>query len=341
MNRIVVKGAGKDSRILIGERLENLKSYLPETQVIIITDENVASLYEDRFPPLDRIVIAVGETVKTLKTVEDIYERLIAAEAQRSCMIVGIGGGVVCDITGFAASTYLRGVSFGFVASTLLAQVDASVGGKNGVNFKGYKNMVGVFNQPEFVICDSHLLKTLPEKEVYSGFGEIVKHAVIGDAATFEYLEKNAQNVLALRPDIIEKIVHDSVLVKAGVVTRDEKEQGERRKLNFGHTFGHAVEKLSGMPHGMAVSIGMALAADISVKKGMLAENKASRLKRLLEALQLPIHFDMDHKAFLDAVGKDKKREGDHIHFVLLEDIGKAVVEEVSMDELAQVLVER
>ncbi len=196
-------------------------------------------------------------------------------EIDRTAFIVGIGGGIVCDITGFVASTYLRGVRFGFAATTLLAQVDASAGGKNGVNFSGYKNMVGMFNQPEFVICDPEVLQTLSERDRGCGLAEIVKHAAIADDGLFCYLEENVGEVLALSPPTVRRMVYDSVVIKSEIVNRDEKETGERRKLNFGHTFGHAVEKITGAPHGEAVSIGMMVAARLSARRGYLAKPRS------------------------------------------------------------------
>jgi 3-dehydroquinate synthase len=284
------------------------------------------------------ITIGTGESVKTLDTVRDIFAALVDLEAQRSTFILGIGGGIVCDTAGFIASTYLRGVRFGFVSTTLLSQVDASVGGKNGVNFEGYKNMVGVFNQPEFVICDMEMLKTLPENELVNGFGEIVKHAVISDIGMLEFLEKNTDKALALDLEVIERLVYDSVVTKADIVNQDEKEAGVRRLLNFGHTFGHAIEKTTKTAHGEAVSAGMAIAVSLSVKKGLLAGEKAKRVTGLLEKLKLPTFIDIDMNAMLDALKKDKKREGDSIHFILLEDIGKAVVQKISIEELDQIL---
>ncbi|MBA3037475.1 MAG: 3-dehydroquinate synthase, partial [Desulfobacterium sp.] len=279
-----------------------------------------------------------GETVKTLDTAAYIYQNLLDMNAQRSTVLVGIGGGIVCDITGFVASTYLRGISFGFVSSTLLSQVDASVGGKNGVNFKGYKNMVGVFNQPAFVICDMNLLKTLPEKDLLCGFAEIVKHAAIEDAALFEYLENNYKKALSLDYNVIERLVYDSVVIKSSVVNRDEKEKGERRKLNFGHTLGHAIEKTTGIPHGEAVSLGMVFAASLSVKRGLLSSGEEKQISALLKNLKLPTTVDIDRKKVIEALNKDKKREGDGIHFVLLDGIGKAVIEEISISELHRAL---
>ena len=183
------------------------------------------------------MTVGAGESAKTLDTAGRLYEELMALSVDRSGFIVAVGGGIVCDVAGFVASTYLRGIRFAFVASTLLAQVDASVGGKNGVNVGGYKNMVGVFNQPEFVICDPHLLGTLPQNEILCGAAEIIKHAAIADSALFGYLEENSHRLFDLDEAVVEKLVYDSVLIKSGVVNRDEKETGERRKLNFGHTF--------------------------------------------------------------------------------------------------------
>lgn len=334
MKTLEIKGGSGTSIIRVGERLSNLTSYIAPKRTVIITDTQVRQYYEKIFPPCPVITVGIGEKIKTLETVASILEQLIAYEADRSVFLLGIGGGIVCDITGFVASIYLRGVKFGFVASTLLAQVDASVGGKNGVNIKGYKNMAGVFNQPEFVICDPELLKTLPEKEIKCGFAEIVKHAAIADKAMFEFLEENYRGALALDTEIIEKSVYDSVRIKASVVNRDEKEKGERRKLNFGHTLGHAIEKTAGIPHGEAVSAGMVAASELSVKKGLLSPSDAKRIKNLLANLGLPVEIPADKQKVMDALGKDKKREGDIVYFVLLKGIGNAVVEKISVKEL-------
>jgi 3-dehydroquinate synthase len=334
METITINADSGPSRILIGERLENLQQYIPVARPIIITDVNVGKLY-----PLDAmaagvITIATGEEIKTLDTVQQIYAQLLSIDADRSAFIVGIGGGIVCDIAGFVASTFLRGVRFGFVATTLLSQVDASVGGKNGVNFQGYKNIVGLFHQPEFVICDPEVLKTLPQKEIACGLAEIVKHAAIADVDLFAYLEQNYTDVLALDGQTIEKLVLASVTLKSAVVSRDETEKGERRKLNFGHTFGHAIEKVAGISHGEAVSRGMAIAAAISVKRGMLTADENKRLRALLNNLKLPTYFGLESKAVVNAIRKDKKREDNWIHFVLLNGIGSAIMEKITLEEL-------
>jgi len=338
MKTVNIKTKTGESVIMIGERLKNLKKYLPLKTPIIITDAHVRDYWEAHFPQGTVITIGTGEKKKNLDTVGTIYERLLELDADRSSFIVGIGGGIVCDIAGFAASTYMRGVRFGFVSTTLLSQVDASVGGKNGVNFGGYKNMVGVFNQPEFVICDLNLLKTLPSREIICGFAEIVKHAVIADEKLFVYLEKYYTQALALDLKVIEKLVYDSVIVKSSIVNRDAKEKGERRKLNFGHSFGHAIEKTMQVPHGEAVSVGMVLASALSVKRGCLRPEAAARVSALLKKFGLPGQLQFDTNQVIAALRKDKKREGECINFVLLREIGQAVVEEISIQELVESL---
>ncbi len=334
MQSIVVEGQTGRSEIMVGEHLANLSNHLPPGRTILITDENVARYYQDQFPACDVITIGCGEKIKTLTTIEKIYHRFIELEADRTTFIVGIGGGIVGDITGFAASTYMRGLDFGFVATSLLAQVDATVGGKNGVNFSGFKNMVGVFNQPRFVIADINMLRTLPPEEVANGLAEIVKHACIIDGDYFDEIEAKSDAIGELDLDVMHKLVYDSVVIKANVVNQDEREAGVRRKLNFGHTIGHALEKTLGISHGAAVSVGMVLATELSMQKGLLSKSEAERIKALLSRLNLPVRIDFDKQAVIDALGKDKKRENANIKFVLLDGIGRAVIEDIAMEEL-------
>lgn len=334
MKTLEIHGSSGKSTLLLGESLKNLKTRLPPSKTVIITDGNVRRLYGDHFPQSLIIEIGHGEGVKTLETARDIFQDLVDHEAGRNIFIVGIGGGIVCDMAGFVASTYMRGVRFGFVATTLLAQVDASVGGKNGVNFSGFKNMVGVFNQPEFVICDPRVLGTLPERDRGCGLAEVVKHAAIADERLLNYLERNREEILAMSPGAVQRMVHDSVVIKSGIVNRDEKEKGERRKLNFGHTIGHAVEKVHGLPHGEAVSIGMMAAAKLSAKRRYLTRAHVTRLGNLLESLELPTHLSVDGSEILDALRRDKKRDEDVVHFVLLASLGRAVIEPIPLREL-------
>jgi 3-dehydroquinate synthase len=338
MKRVNIKGQPRDSVIMIGERLENLGKYIPVARPIIITDTNVLACWGQHFPQADVISIGAGEKIKTFDTVRYLYEQLLKLEADRSSFIIGIGGGIVCDIAGFVASTYMRGVRFGFVSSTLLSQVDASVGGKNGFNFGGYKNIVGVFSQPEFVICDLNLLKTVPRKEILSGFAEIIKHGAIADKNLFAYLEENRDRALALDLAVIEKLVYDSVIIKSEIVNQDEKEKGERRKLNFGHTFGHAIEKTTKVRHGEAVSAGMVMAAELAVKKEALALKYSNRLADLLDQYGLPVRLEFDCREVLETLRMDKKREGDLIYFVFISEIGKAYVEQIAIQELEELI---
>jgi 3-dehydroquinate synthase len=338
MKVVNIKGHPRESAIMIGEKLENLAKYIPVARPIIITDTNVVACWGEHFPPGEVIVIGAGEKVKSFDTVRYIYEQLLKLEADRSAFIIGIGGGIVCDIAGFVASTYMRGVRFGFVSSTLLSQVDASVGGKNGFNLGGYKNIVGVFSQPEFVICDLNLLKTVPPKEILSGFAEIIKHGAIADKNLFAYLEEHHDNALALDLAVIEKLVYDSVIIKSKIVNQDEKEKGERRKLNFGHTFGHAIEKTTGVRHGEAVSAGMVLAAELAVRRKALAAKYSRRLADLLDQYGLPVRLEFDCREVLETLRMDKKREGDLIYFVLISEIGKAYVERIAIGELEELI---
>ena len=331
MKTVHIHGKQGVSIICVGESIDRLSRYAPRENAIILTDSRVTELHGHRFPPGPIVTIGQGEDIKNLDTVAGIYQQLLQAGADRSTCLVAIGGGIVCDIAGFVAATYMRGLRCGYVATTLLAQVDASVGGKTGVNYRGYKNIIGAFNQPAFVICDTALLRSLPEEEISSGFAEIIKAAAIADADMFAYLEAHVSEALNLDPDVIKKLVYESIRIKAAVVNRDEHEAGERRKLNFGHTFGHAIEKTSDFSHGQAVSVGMCIAAQLSVERDLLTPAAVNRMTALLDKMGLPLQAPVDVDLLWDALLKDKKREQNDIHFVLLERIGKAVVERLSL----------
>jgi len=334
MKTIEIHGRSGASTILVGEAIGSIERYVPLDKTVMITDVTIMRHYQDILPPCPVIQLETGEKAKTLETVKDVCLRLMEIGADRSSFILGIGGGVVTDIAGFVASIYMRGIRFGFVSTTLLGQADAGIGGKNGVNLAGYKNMVGVFNQPQFVICDLSLLKTLPQKDLLCGFAEIVKHAVIQDPQLFSYLEAHYDRGLSLDPEVLERVVCDSITIKSSIVNRDEQEGGERRKLNFGHTFGHAIEKLSGISHGEAVSIGMAIASRLSHKRGTSAREAVERIESLLTKLGLPIRSHCAGEELLEAIRKDKKQQSDSIHFVLLKAVGDAFVEQMPIDEL-------
>jgi 3-dehydroquinate synthase len=339
MTTINISGSSGNSEIFIGESISNFRNYLPKGKTIVITDERVNELYGKFWKELPTIIIGQGEGNKTIASLNFIIQQLLELNADRKTFILGIGGGIVCDITGFAASVFMRGLKFGFVSTTLLSQVDASVGGKNGVNFDGYKNIVGVFNQPDFVICDPHVLNTLERSEISNGLAEIVKHALIADAEMFSFLEKNIVGLLNLDEDVINFVVTRSVEIKSAIVNLDEKEHGERRKLNFGHSFGHAIEKIAGISHGNAVSLGMVIAARYSHEKGYLSEPDLRRIINLLQQLELPVMNAYDTNQILEALFKDKKREDDKLHFVLLKQIGQAVVEELPIDVVRKISI--
>jgi 3-dehydroquinate synthase len=338
MKVIEIKTDTKVSKIFVGERIQNLGSYLPREKVVIVTDEVVSGIYKNRFSAYPVIEIGTGEKIKTLDTLKYIFDRFLELEVDRSTYIVAVGGGIVCDVAGFAASIFMRGLRFGFVSTTLLSQVDASVGGKNGVNYHRYKNMIGVFNQPDFVICDTGMLKTLDRKEFVAGFAEIVKAGAIKNEALFKYLESNWQKALDLDTEIIDHIIYESILVKSKVVEADEREKGERRLLNFGHTFAHSFEKLVDVLHGEAVSIGMVVAAKLSERLGFLKSHESYRIVQLLKNFGLPVSINLDVKKIFAAMKQDKKREADSIHLILLHQIGEAFSHKITLNKLEELV---
>jgi 3-dehydroquinate synthase len=338
MHETIVRTQGHTSRIRVGRHEDDLAALLPTQRTAIITDERVFALYGRRFPDFPVLRMGTGEGVKTLDTVARLARELMDLNADRSWFILGIGGGIVCDTAGFAASIYMRGVRFGFVPTTLLAQVDASVGGKNGVNLDGYKNMLGVFHQPEFVLCDPAFMSTLEDEDFSCGLAEVIKHAAIADPDLFAFLESNRQDVLAREPRAVKRLVADSVRIKAKVVGQDEKEGGLRRILNFGHTLGHALERQTGVSHGRAVSQGMAAAAELSVRFGLLSRSECDRLTAMLAAYGLPTRMQADPASLTQALGRDKKREGGDVHFVLLQGLGRAVIRTLPLSEVENAL---
>ena len=337
---VVINALSGRSRVIIGDTFQNLANLLPHEDVFVITDGNVYPLLGQLKSKCPTYTITPGESSKSLGVAQNIYEWLLEKGAHRRSFILGFGGGVVCDIAGFVASTYMRGIRFGFVATSLLAQVDASVGGKNGLNLDGYKNIIGTFKQPEFVICDVLMLRILPNEELANGFAEIVKHTLIADAKMFDFIEENVEGLLNRNGKIIEKLVEHSVRVKAGIVQADEFEKGERKKLNLGHSWGHAVEKLSGLPHGQSVSIGLEFAARLSVEKGLLDAHDYQRLINLLQELRLPTVTTLNPLQLFDALTRDKKKFADSVDFILMKGIGEVVIERLKLTTIKNFLVQ-
>ncbi len=334
METISLRGTIGKSIVLVGELFANLPMYIPESNVYIITDKNVLSCYGKSFPKFPTFAFEPGEGSKSMKTATDIFRWLLNEGADRDSFILGVGGGVVCDLAGFVASTYMRGVKFGFVATSLLAQVDASVGGKNGVNLDGFKNIVGVFNQPKFVICDINMLSTLPKDEYFGGFAEIVKHALISDSGKFKFIVDNIEGIKSFDPTVVEFLVNRSVHIKAEIVEADEYETDVRRKLNLGHTWGHAVEKITGLSHGQAISIGLSFTAKMSLQKGYITQVEYEQVTNLLVELGLPITTMVNPYVIFEAIAKDKKKTREYIYFVLMKGIGDVVVEKLTLNEI-------
>lgn len=319
------------STLYVGRAAELLDRVVPDGRVVVITDANIDRLYPDLVHRYDYIIIGQGEGVKSLQTVEKVYRELMAMGADRSTFILGIGGGIVTDIAGFVAATYMRGVDFGFVSTTLLGQVDASIGGKNGVNVADYKNMVGTFRQPRFVISDVSMLETLPERQLRAGMAEVVKSALVGDADLFNYMEQAAGEKQ------YEEIVLRAVAVKAHIVAQDECEGGIRRLLNLGHTLGHALEKCTReVNHGEAVAIGMSQIAHASVRCGMLASYDAERVDALLQSLGFCLTPPVSMTDVLREVKYDKKKSDNMLKVVMPVRIGECVVREMTFDEFGQ-----
>lgn len=322
---------------------------------VVVSDSNVGPLYASLI--VDSLAgagfdvrvatIPAGEENKTLETAARLYREMLSFGLDRKSFVLSLGGGLVGDVAGFAAATYMRGIRFVQVPTTLLAQVDASVGGKVGVNLPEGKNLVGAFHQPSLVLIDPQLLATLPSRELVSGFAEVVKYGIIRDPDFFSFLEENYEDVLSLKRAAVEKAVAVSCRIKADVVGADEREEsGLRAILNFGHTVAHALEALTDYDtyrHGEAVSIGMVCAAEISSKLGYLSEGAADRMSNLLQKAGLPVTFsNLDPTHILARMCFDKKAVGEKIRFVLARTIGDVFLsDDVALDIVHGVLQQR
>lgn len=334
MEKILIAIPGYRSEILVGERWEKVSRLLPARGVVIITDENVNNLYGDRFPKVPVFKLVPGESSKKLEIIEYLAEQMLDAGIDRAGFVLAVGGGVVCDVAGFLASVYMRGIRCGYVSSSLLSQVDASTGGKNGVNLGGTKNMLGTIRQPEFVICDPAMLQTLSEEEYLSGLGELIKTAIIGDSALFDLIEDSYDEIMSRDTDLLTSLVVKSVKFKGMIVTKDEMETGLRRILNFGHTFGHAVEMHTGVKHGFAVAAGMELATAYSYEKKYISSEVNDRIINMLGRYRLISNYSLSDDQMEKLVLHDKKKAGTDLHFVFIKAIGKAVVEKVPVKEV-------
>jgi 3-dehydroquinate synthase len=303
---------------------------------IIITDENVFGHHQKKFKDFNCIVLKAGEEYKVQATVDTIVDQLLEMEADRKTTLVGVGGGVITDITGYAASVYMRGIRFGFLPTSLLSMVDASIGGKNGIDVGIYKNMVGIIRQPSFIVYDYSFLKTLPLVEWQNGFAEIIKHACIKDAAMFRLLEENTLKGFQKNKKKLSELVIRNAKLKTKVVQSDEFENGERKLLNFGHTLGHALENQYELSHGQAVAIGMTYASKIS--ELILGFKNADKVIGLIEKYGLPTYAEFDKDKVFEVLKRDKKKEKAAINYILLEKTGKGAINSLSIANLKEIL---
>ncbi len=332
----IIKYSTDSTIFYFDSSISELSKIVDQTSTFIITDDNLYHHYQKKLKGWNVLLIKAGEKYKNQNTVNEIIGQLIEKGADRKSIIIGFGGGVVTDIAGYVASVYMRGVSFGFIPTSILAMVDASIGGKNGVDVGIYKNMVGIIRQPKFLLYDYNVLKTLPNEEWVNGFAEIIKHACIKDAAMFKLLEKQFLKDFQKDKLLLSKLIQRNALLKAKVVQEDEFEQGNRKLLNFGHTLGHAIENTYQLPHGHAVAIGMVGAAYLS--KGLLGFPNAEKLVTILEKYGLPAFYTFDAKDALLKMLSDKKRVKDSINYVLLKTIGDAVCRPLTIQEIQPVV---
>lgn len=321
-------------------------------KLCIVTDSNVGPIYAEQLKEvLERtgnrvyiFTIPAGETNKNLDVVQTVYTYLIEEHFERRDMIVALGGGVVGDLAGFTAATYLRGIDFIQVPTSLLAQVDSSIGGKTGVDFAKYKNMVGAFHMPRLVYINLDTLSTLSVRLFNSGFGEIIKHGLIKNREYFDYLDTNYEHIKTLEPEYIMETVYGSCLIKADVVNNDPTEKGERALLNFGHTLGHAVEKLMNFSlyHGECVALGMICASYISKERGYISEDDYAAIRKMLRKYGFPTKVEgLDIFSILEVSKSDKKMENGVVKFILLKQLGDAIIDKtVTYDEMTQSLKE-
>jgi 3-dehydroquinate synthase len=332
MKHINIKFGQSATDFYLDASFSYLKKIVDPKRAVLITDEHVFQYHSQRFKNWNVIVLKPGEEYKVQATVDAIIEQLIEMEADRQTTLVGIGGGVITDITGYVASVYMRGVRFGFVPTSVLAMVDASIGGKNGIDVGVYKNMVGVIRQPSFILHDLFFLKSLPQQEWENGFAEIIKHACIKDAAMFRELETNSLQKYRSVKSVMAALIHRNMMIKVRVVQKDEFEKNERRLLNFGHTLGHALENQYELLHGQAVAIGMTYACKISEQ--LTGFRHTDKVVNVLEKYGLPAYARFDKQKVLTVLKMDKKREKREINYILLEKIGRAVIQPIPIKQV-------
>lgn len=353
MKEVIVSSNNDTYRVYIDITLDKLPAALEENKIkksdrlFIITDNIIYGIYKDKLNKINSLykckifTIESGENYKTIDTIKSIYSFLIREQADKNSILVAFGGGVIGDLVGFCASSYMRGIRFINIPTTLISQVDSSLGGKTGFNYNGLKNMIGAFYNPIFVFSSIMFLKTLPDEQIISGMGEILKYALIKDKSLLNFLDIHYKEIYELENDKLAYIVRECVKIKSDVIAEDFKDTGVRNILNFGHTVGHAIETCSdySVNHGKSVALGMLVALKLSEKKLNLNESIYAIIKGIYEKLKLPTSYKVDNtNLFLYAIKHDKKNIG-IMRFTLLNEIGKCSVKiEVSEKELKDAL---
>ncbi len=349
---LIVSGTRSSSTIRFAP-VAALTTLADPARTVIIADEISISFVTQQFDRGRMVVVARGETAKNLASLDDVFARFLELGVGRDWTVVGVGGGSVSDLAGFAASTWLRGVDFGFVPTTLLAMVDASVGGKNGIDYRGYKNLIGSFSQPRFVLVDPELLSSLPDYDLACGLVEAIKHGIIEGDDHLSSIEHAVSGSGIIDRGALAPIIRRSIELKAAIATADEHENGDRRKLNLGHTIGHGVESVTGLAHGASVAAGLASATRFAMEHGGLKHDGAvafsNRVIALLDRLGLPTSLEQARRAssktseqspatfrdaVADAMGADKKRIGADVLFALPLAAGNVNIESVALHEL-------
>jgi 3-dehydroquinate synthase len=332
-------------------RGELIAQHLPQRKAVIVTNTIVAPLYLQALQAslvqqqvaVQSIVLPDGEAHKDWRTLNEVFDALLTHRAERKTTLIALGGGVIGDLTGFAAAVFQRGAPFIQIPTTLLAQVDSSVGGKTAINHPLGKNMIGAFYQPRVVIADTDTLKTLPDRELSAGIAEVVKYGLIGDAGFFAWLEANMDRLVARDPVALTHAIEVACRNKAAVVASDEREEGVRAMLNFGHTFGHAIESGLGYGkwlHGEAVAAGMVIAARVSQKMGLVDADAVERTIQLLHRARLPVQGPkLGVDRYLELMGHDKKVEGGKLRFILLRSIGDAFISDAVPREVLDIVL--
>ncbi len=303
---------------------------------VIITDYHVYRHHHEAMAGYPVIKIPAGEAHKTQQSVDYIIEELLKLEAGKDTWLVAVGGGVITDIAGLVSVLYKRGTKLALVPTSLLAMVDAAIGGKNGINTGVYKNIVGTIRQPSFIWYDFELLRTLPAEEWVNGMAEVIKHACIQDELLFRMLEQYNMHDIQTDLSLVETLVERNIRIKMNIVTADEAEAGDRKLLNFGHTIGHAIENLHHIPHGHAISMGMVAICNLAVRLNILEVQEAVRIVKLLAKYHLPVDLETDLQQVYQAIRQDKKRQSDLIQLVLLKKIGEAFVYPLPVDSMQE-----